>query len=720
MSPRLRRVLAEQGLVAVLATAAAFVSLRLWRADLRVPFDYGGDGLVYGLLIKTIAKHGWYLVNPDTGAPGVLTFYDFPQFDSLHFLVLKLMSAFSKDWALLLNGYYLLGFPLIACATLATFRAVGVPLPPALLGSVLYACFPTRVLKGEGHLTLDNFFQVPLAVLVVIWVASDEPPLARQTGGDPWLSRLRDPRSLCAVAIMVLVALGGLYYAVFTAALLVIAGVLGAVERRAASNAIAGLTLAGVLCAGLALQGLPSALYRARHGVNGEVAVRALSDADLFGMRISELLLPVSGHRVHWLRDLKERYEHALPILTESATTSLGLVAGCGFLLLLVVLFRARAEGQRAGLLRVLARLNIAAVLIATVGGFGGMFALLVTPQIRAYLRMNVIIGVLSLIAFALLLERVTAGRPRLRIALTGALLLVGLLDQVTPPAIRNYSAVAAAYHADAAFVRQIEASVPPGAMMFVLPYRDFPESPRGYDGLRFYLHSRSTRWSYPAMRGRSPDLWLSSVANLAAPEMAATLSAAGFEGIVVDRDGYPAHGAEIEAALTQEIGPPALVDAGRECAYFSLAAYRRRNPNAASHVDIELPFGPVTTLWSTGFSGLERLPGMTWRWCSGSCELSLENASTSPRTVWLKTTVMVANSPAVVVIDGGLLNERIDVPAEGAPLSRKFSLPPGRHIIHFSSNGRPAVAPNDPRTMILRTVNSSIEVLPEGSNLGR
>jgi hypothetical protein len=63
------------------ALAAAAVTTTLLLAVLvlgidpsamRVPFRYGGDALLHAGYVKTVIDQGWYLNNPDLGAPGGL------------------------------------------------------------------------------------------------------------------------------------------------------------------------------------------------------------------------------------------------------------------------------------------------------------------------------------------------------------------------------------------------------------------------------------------------------------------------------------------------------------------------------------------------------------------------------------------------------------------------------------------------------------------------
>jgi phosphoglycerol transferase len=501
------RTLGAYGAAAALSVVAAVVLLELPRADLHVPFDYGGDALLYALITKSALDHGWFWTNPSLGAPGRLELHDFPAsaHDTVHLLVIKAMSLFSGDWALLFNVYFLLGFPLIAIAAMAVFRHFRVATGPAIVGAVLYSFLPSRLVKGEGHIFMDVFFQVPLAVLVLLWVASDEPPLIRadegpnENAGRRWHPfELSRARSRVAVAVCLLCASTCLYYAFFTAVLLVAGGAWAALQRRSSRHALAGVALAGVIVAGLAANGLPSVAYHARNGPNHQVADRKAWEAEAYGMKIAQLLLPVEGHRIAAFRDLKDRYAMSAPLNGESGATSLGVVGGAGFLALLGALVSRRAaqrgsrtleesgpaRSERAdsnendGPFTALAVFNLMAVLLGTIGGFGSLFAWLVSPQIRTYSRINVLIGFFAVFAVVLLVDRLTRARKALAACVLPTVLLVGLLDQASLVAARHYEASKRAYDSDARLVRRIEATVAPDAAILELPYQSFPEAP--------------------------------------------------------------------------------------------------------------------------------------------------------------------------------------------------------------------------------------------------
>jgi phosphoglycerol transferase len=576
------RRLAPYVATAIASTICGAFLLDLGKADLRVPIDYGGDSLLFSLIVKSVVDHGWYWTNPNVGAPEGLVFHDFAvsAHDTVHLLLIKLMALPLHDWALVLNLYFILGFPMIALSAMAVFRHFRVDARAAIIGSILYSCLPSRLLKGEGHLFLDTFFQVPLAVMMILWVTGEDPPLMRERGESRWPSvELRRRRSIAALALSALIASTSAYYAYFTVCLLVPAGAWASFARRSLCNALSGVALAGAVVVGLAANGLPTTIYHATHGANHEVGERGSWEAELYGLKISNLLLPVPGHRLAPLRELKARYERKEPLRGEGSGTSLGAVGAIGFLVLLGSVVAGRqSEKARATLLRPLGILTLLALLLGTVGGFGSLIALVISPQIRTYARLNVFLAFFSLFAVVLLLERLLERRPGPASWLLPGVLLLGLLDQGSVFATRPYEATKSAFASDEEIVRRIEASVP-GAAIFQLPYMAFPETPavhemQPYDPIRPYLHSRTLRWSYPAMRGRPADRWLRAVSDLPAARLLAAVSANGFAGVLIDRAGYEDRATAVEASLRTALGAPLVSENGR-LAFYSLAGYR-------------------------------------------------------------------------------------------------------------------------------------------------
>jgi phosphoglycerol transferase len=638
--------------------------------------------------------------------------HDFPSADSLHLLVIKVMSWGTSDWALLYNLYFILSFPLITMSALAVLRQFRVAYAPALVVSLLFSFLPSRLSLAEVHYLLPIFYEVPLAILVALWVAGDDPPLGWRRGRG---------RTLAAVAICVLIAGTGIYYAFFAGALIALGGIWGALRRRTPRNALAALLFTGVIMTGLAVQAAPFAVHHARHGRNPEVATRDPREAEIFGMRIAQLLLPVAQHPVPALRALKDRYDAMAPFPGETSASSLGVVGGVGFLALLGLMLLPMGEGRpRRELWRVLGVLNLLALLIATTGGFGSLFAFVVTPDIRTYARMHVFVAFLALFAVALLLERLVTRRARLGLAACGLVLLVGLLDQVTPLAVRPYANVKAHYRSDAALVRAIEAAVPAGGMILEVPHQSYPEGgpsaggkPLNYSPLRPYLHSRSLRWSYPAMRGRSADAWAQKIATLPAADLVRAASDVGFDGILVHRAGYPDEGAKIEGELAAAL-PSATRATGTGLSFFSLVEHNREAlagvPAEVRTLRRELAAHTLVPRYTSGFYQVENGPDHPFRWSSGTGIIEVENGASFDRLVKITMEVKAATPPMTFALGGDLPAETVTVGDAGVTFDRTLRVHPGRNTIRMSGEGKPAVAPPDPRRLIWRLENPVLE----------
>jgi phosphoglycerol transferase len=578
-----KKVIGAYAGAGALCLLALFWAMQLWKADLTVPMTLGGDAAAMSALVKGLIDNGWYLQNRFLGVPTGLDFRDYPMAESLHFLLMKLISLWTFDYAMVLNLYYLLTFPLTVLTSMFVFRRFKISYSSAIVGSLLFTFLPYHFFRGEGHLFLASYYLIPLMIMVILWVCLNE-PMFFIAGGDRETSRRwGGPTGLTSIAICVLVASAGVYYAFFAGFFLLVAGVFACCHTRSRRPLLTSGILLAALCLALLVNLSPSILYAYRHGKNPTGLERPARGAEIYGMRITQLLLPVTGHRIRYLGSLKASYNRWTPLVNENDYASLGAIGACGFLALVGWLIVRRPDIPYADLFNSLAVLNISAVLLATMGGFGSLFAGAVTAKIRAYNRMSIYIAFFSLLAVALVLDRLaqrcatSKARSWLVAGGLGLLLPIGILDQTPAYFVPPYERLRAAYFNDRDFVRRIEASVPESTMVFQLPYVPFPEHPpvhrmADYSHFRGYLHSKSLRWSYGAMKGREGDAWQRRVAGQPLPEMVKTLVAAGFGGIYVDRFGYADQAAQMEAALSKLLETEPIVSGDRRLAFFNLS----------------------------------------------------------------------------------------------------------------------------------------------------
>lgn len=557
------KTLGQYALVVILCLLFLTWIMQLWRADFNVPFTYFGDSLLYSIATKGAIEQGWWFHNQSLGAPAGLHYEAYPAIENFHFAVIKLISLFSSNYALVLNLFYLLTFPLTAVTSFYVFRTLRFSFAVSLVASLLYAFLPYHFFRSY-HLFLAAYYLVPLMVLVVLWVWSEE--------RFAWKSR----KGLISAVVCVSVGCCGIYYPFFSCFLLMIAGLTAAWNRRSMLPLVPALILTGVMAGTVAGNHLPTALYQRTHG-SAAMGSRSVADAEIMGLKITQLVLPIGGHRLETFAALRYRYNLG-PLVNENDTASLGAVGSIGFLFLIGAIFYRR---KLPDLIERMSFLNIAAFLLATIGGFGVLFALLITTKIRAYNRISVFIAFFSFVAVAWLLDALfkalaSRGLHLVSYLALAVILVVGVLDQTSTIFffVPEYEKIKNEFRSDAEFVNRIETSLPQRAMIFQLPYMSFPESPPvhqmlAHENLKAYLHSKTLRWSYGAVFGETEDTWQRTVASQPVPELVSNVRAAGFAGIYINRNGYEDRGAKLESELTSALGSPPMVNREGTLAFY-------------------------------------------------------------------------------------------------------------------------------------------------------
>ena len=606
----------QAALVVVGSILCAVVVLRLWRADLALPLRYTAidDGKFYLMLVKGIIETGWYSSNPGLGAPFGQHLQDYPQgADNLNLLIVRGLAVFSSNPALVVNLFFLLTFGLTSFACHFVLRRLGVSAPVAGVTSILFSLLAYHFFRGESHLLLSAYYSVPLSAFLFLELLGERRLFAaRAPPGEPppdygrplirvraWASR----RSLATIGLCLVIGSDNLYYASFALVLIVSATLISAICRRPRS-ALQGLAITALIVGTLAANLAPSLVYRAEHGANVALERSATADettAEAFALRPANLVLPVPQSRIAPLRRIASSYDRAIaPHYCESCFASLGAIGtvGLGWLALCAIAAVLGVAGGIAGQ-RLFRHASVGAgiaLVAGTVGGVGSAIEVFVTPDIRAWNRISVVIAFFSLLAVALLLDRLVGSlRPRRGgAALVGGLLTAvlafGVFDQTTDAFIPPHSAIARQWRSDGDFVAEIQARLPRGAAVFQLPYVPFPEGypqtqpgdqvatyATKYELLRGYLHSTTLRWSYGAMKGRAGD-WSAQLAGQPLSVVLASAVAAGFDGVWVDPAGFePAKASVVLSALQSLLGVMPLSSPDRDLWFFDLRRFRAR-----------------------------------------------------------------------------------------------------------------------------------------------
>jgi len=691
---KLRRLNHSSSIFAhLIAIALCLITLvyimKLWYADIKIPFCYFGDALLFNALTKGIIDNGWCLHNPYLGMPIGHEMYDFPLFQPIDFMLIKLISIFAHDYAMTVNLYFLITFPLTTLATMLVFRHFKISFSASILGSLLFSFIPYHFLRGVAHLNLSAYYMIPPMVMVILWVFAEPSFLFRDKDIDKnWLL---SKKFVIGSLICIFMSFEFIYYPFFSCFLLLIAGMSSCISHRNKYPLLNSFILISIILGGILINMSPTFIYQHENGKNLQVLDRNPAESEIYGLKIIQLIKPVDGHRIASLAKLSDHYSRTAPLVNENNMASLGLIGSIGFLILIAWAFfiiSNKFKYKMCNVLDYLCVLNLSSVLLATIGGLGTIFAYMIFPQIRSYNRISIFIAFFSLFAIVLILSEFALRfeRSKKSIIISSVIIcivfLVGIYDQTTVSFMPPYDSLKEEYMSDKFFVNSIEAIMPNNAMIFQLPYVPFPQSPPinnmiEFSHLRGYLHSNNLRWSYGAMMGRPGDVWQRAVAGMPTENMLKALSQTGFQGVYIDCYGFEDGGAKLISTLKQNLKVEPLISANGRLYFFDMTEFNKKISASDSQIDAI----PIT--FNSGWHGTEDWSGVPTHWMQSDGTL----AAFSPRNLTTNISLDALSfyrNRTLEIYSGDNLVMRENVPTSFMNVSVPVTLKEGLNILRL------------------------------------
>ncbi|WP_105035111.1 hypothetical protein [Cryobacterium aureum] len=658
---------------AVVSSIVTWLAIDLKGTRLDAPFEYNGDALATGAHFKTVLQTGWYEYQGLLGAPYGQTYNDFPTADNLHLVVANVIGLFTDQWPVALNVYYIIGFPLAALGAVWFLRTVGVSRALTVALATAFAVAPYHFMRGEGHLWLASYYAVPLGAGLLVILLSGARLWGRGRSHNKWLAVIFSPTSR-SLLFTTLLASSGSYYGIFFLVLLAFAGI--AVLIRDGSWArfwgAAGL---GAFTAGVMfLNMLPDILYGIFNGANAAGLARSAPEAEIYALKLTQLIMPWSGHRIPILKHFRELYDNYYPLLSErpalGALGALGLVIGFLTIAYFAIARRrtrreakaGRGEHQQLLLDRVgdLGGLLFVAFLFATVGGLSTVISFF-TSSLRGWNRMSIVMLILALGIVGLVLDGLiarVATRFNWRVSLRAVvaagmaclLLVVAFVDQTPSDVTAGRIAAAKAFDADTVWIDTALKGVPSGSAILQLPYVPFPESSSvtgvlGSEGLIPYLLSENISWSAGGIKGRPRSDYPLALEQYPPEDVAILAAASGFAGIMVDRNALPDHAARLEAGLTSLLGHAPLVSESERFTFFNLRDLATTISESSSPTELEsitrVITQPVTGYFEPDFEALSSADGLPeWGTALSNAKIRLTNTTTDSVSLEAQLTI--------------------------------------------------------------------------------
>jgi hypothetical protein len=540
---------------AILIAAALYLFIGGWKRDLGVPLGFSSDTLWFLMQSKSTLDNGWWWSNPRLGAPFAFDALAYPSNSNVDQSIVWMVGRFVSQPAAVVTLAWTITVVLSGLTATWCLRRLGVSTVSALAAGTLFALSPYALYRHVDHFSLVIYL-VPFACAAAVWLAAGQP--------------LRDLPRRASIAMLAGCALLGfnyVYYAFFGAFCIAAGTIVGYVVRRDRRVLASGALCVAIISGSTLVNLVPSFVSWSQNGRPLMMRDKTPAEAEMFGLKIRQLVSPVFPNRFPPFQSWVQQEASArFPNETENWTSRLGLAGTLGFLGLLALLFVPDTMVSRTTtLLRSASRLTIAAVLLGTVGGFGTLFSLFVSADIRAYNRLCPFIEFFSLLAVALAIDALCRTRHA-RFAAASVLLAIGLADQgqAAQGLQTKYASIATEVDGLERFVRTLERAAPDGSMVLQLPFRTYlNESDAGrmkrYDHLKPYLASRSLRFSYPALSDDQVR-WQQVHARLDPRSLTSRLAGEGFALILVDRYGYEDNGAAITSALLRVAGDSRVI----------------------------------------------------------------------------------------------------------------------------------------------------------------
>lgn len=566
---------------AVISFELASIMMSGWPSgilpELSYPYRYDGDALSHSWMALR-AIEGWIFDNPRSGYPFGSNFVDYPGSDSGNLLLLKVIGSITGQFNSAFNLFFLFSFPAVFISAFCSLRAFGLSIALSFTASLLFAFLPFHF-QRLGHIFYTWYFTVPIFFYLCYSFYESRGFYFSKIS---WWKK-----TIIFLLTSTILASFGVYYAFFGIIMLIICTIMIFIKTGSTRSVVAPVMVIFFVALGVLFNIFPNIINKYTNGSNIEVAQRSPQDSEIYGLKLTQLVLPRADHRVSKLATVTQRYNKTAPLINENCTSTLGIIGTIGFVGLFFVLLAVLSGRQIDTRLNLLAMLTFMLFLVGTIGGLGSLFALFVTPLIRGWNRISIFIAFGAISAFFIILQLILVRyfpieRMKIIFIICALFLgLIGLYDQTVPACLSCNERIKAEFEMDRAFIVEIEKTIPKGSAVYQLPYMPFPEVPPLYRlptyGLAVgFLHSKELRWNYGGMKGREGDLFYRALANEPIEKQLDVIKKMGFAGIYIDRRGFNDNADELIRHLSVLLGDkPLLQRADGQIVFFRLVTFQ-------------------------------------------------------------------------------------------------------------------------------------------------
>lgn len=228
---------------------------------------------------------------------------------NLYLLIFKILLIFTDKIGLAENIFYILTYPITAVTMLVILRKFEIKEEIALAGSILYSFLPYHFLRNEMHLFFATYIFIPLVSYGIILLFNNNFEDADTVTFRIMNKSLLKRNNLISVIGCILLGASDIYNSFFAAIIICFAGMVSTIKYKKKRNLYYMSILLLALTIPLFINVMPALMNRINSDISQFANNRNLNDVDRYGLRISQLLMPITGHRLPVLADLRERLQ---------------------------------------------------------------------------------------------------------------------------------------------------------------------------------------------------------------------------------------------------------------------------------------------------------------------------------------------------------------------------------------------------------------------------
>lgn len=492
------------------------------------------------------------------GYPNGMGLSYFPTSDWIFTIPANVISCVANNQFIGINLIWLASFPLTAVAASWTFSLVKVNKFINVTFAIAISLIPYHWMR-LSHVFLATMFSMILGIGLVFFVKKKALLAIPETDTSRDIAFRKT--ILIAILISVLIGGSGLYYAVFTAMFLVIAMVVSAAQKYNAKHFFLSITSISAIFLTLLVSYIPTIIHKRVNPLSYDPTIRNAGESFLYSMNLDRVVMlsPNTGLPMpEFLRNKLIEIESItnsfnIPSFEEGGWFSNVIVFFCWISLpiLLLVFIRMvqrpnfeKVNPTEKSDLQTCALLLVSSLLFAIPWGINFLFAVIVSPQIRAWGRLEPAVQFLVLMMVAILLtvlsKETRLNIPAVLIMSVALLILVVDVAKSATNFLRDSSAPLKSVSSFAIdYAEQVNLVEPSECGILQIPYVGYPEAGDKYHfEVAFQNYQKS--WSFGQFRGSPSAKVIEDIGNEVDIQERDTLLQMGFCGIHIDLRGYP------------------------------------------------------------------------------------------------------------------------------------------------------------------------------------